>query len=826
MATDQIPREESTWKPSLWVCLLLALSTLVVYWPVTGHEFVNYDDTDYVTANPYVQAGLSAKGLAWVWHSDVARNWHPVTMLSHMLDCQFYGMRPGGHHLTSLLFHIANTLLLFVLLQKMTGARWRSGVVAALFALHPLHVESVAWVAERKDVLSTFFFLLTLSTYAAYANKSRVQSLKSKVQSPKSKVAGVAATEHATRNTFHASRFTFQAFLHPPASFLYVLSLLLFALGLMSKPMLVTVPFVLLLLDYWPLQRLQFPALPGSRFKAQGSKFKVPASAGSVQPAAPWRTAPFSRLCWEKVPFLLLSTTSCVVTFQVQQRGGSVLDVNNLPVAARVANAVMSYVRYLGKMLWPENLAALYVRKVPWPAGEVGLAAVALLAASIAVMRFARGRPYLAVGWFWYVGTLVPVIGLVQVGMQTMADRYTYIPSIGIFIAVSWGVWELACSGRGQSHSADLQSAVSRISNPQGAGTTHSAGRLETCDTADCKSALPGRRLRGLQILTTVVLAACMVVTRKQIGWWKSSETLFQRMITAVPGNYMAHYNLGNLYSRQEKLAEAVKQYEAALKAEPSYAEAHNNLGSVLLRQGRFDESVAHYSAAVRLRPEYLYYFNLANAQVDAGKAAEALVNYQQALRLNPSSSQAHHNVGIALQAEGKGDAAMAEFRVALQLQPDYESAEHNLANRLADAGKVEEAMTHYLAALRLDSKHAESYNGLGICYAMQGKYPEAERQFREAVRLKPDYAGAQSNLGNALGAQNKLEEAIPHYQKALEIDPKDFQTHFNLGLSLLGQGRRVEARNHFVEALHLHPDYPEAKKVLANLDSSAQQKK
>jgi tetratricopeptide (TPR) repeat protein len=750
MAAVETPRQEPTWKPLVCVCLFLALSTLVVYWPVTGHEFVNYDDTDYVTANPDVQAGLSSKGLAWVWHSDVARNWHPVTMLSHMLDCQLYGLKPRGHHLTSLLFHIANTLLLFLLLRKMTGALWRSGVVAALFALHPLHVESVAWVAERKDVLSTFLFLLTLWAYVAYVNRSKVRSPKSRVQTPKARIEAGAVTEHAPSPNP-------RSILHPPPSFLYVLSLLLFALGLMSKPMLVTVPFVLLLLDYWPLQRLSFPTLQSS-------------------------TTPSLRLLLEKVPFLLLSAASCVITFRVQQSGGAVLDVNNLPVAARVANALMSYVRYLGKMLWPEHLAALYLRKAPWPAWEVGLAAIALLAVSAAVIGLARRRPYLAVGWFWYVGTLVPVIGLVQVGMQTMADRYTYIPLIGIFITVAWGLGELAGTWR--------------------------VPKVVLC------------------LATALVLAACMILTREQLAWWKNSETLFQRMITAVEGNYMAHYNIGNLYSRQDKLAEAVQHYEAALKAEPNYAEAHNNLGAVLLRQGRFEEAIAHHAAAVRLKPEYLYYFNLANAQADAGKMAEAVANYQQALRLNPNSSQAHHNLGLAWQAQGKAEAAIAEFRAALRLQPDYESAEHNLANRLAEAGRLEEAIAHYLAALRLDPNHAESCNGLGICYAMQGKYPEAERQFREAVRLKTDYAGAQSNLGNALGAQNKLAEAIPHYQKALEIDPKDFQTRFNLGLSLLRQGRRAEAQAHFMEALRLHPDYPEAKKALAELDSSPEQKK
>jgi tetratricopeptide (TPR) repeat protein len=473
---------------------------------------------------------------------------------------------------------------------------------------------------------------------------------------------------------------------------------------------------------------------------------------------------------------LLLSAASCVITFGVQQSGGAVLDVSNLPIGARVGNALMSYVRYLGKMAWPEGLTPLYLRKTPWPAWGVGLAALALVAASTAAIRLARRRPYLAVGWFWYVGTLVPVIGLVQVGMQTMADRYTYIPLIGIFIILAWGGWDLA----------------DRFRTP----------------------------VAGSGFATAVVLVACMILTRTQVTYWQDSETLFRRMITAVQGNYMAHYNLGNLYSRQDKLPEAVKQYEAALSAEPNYAEAHNNLGAVLLRQRRFDEALAHYSAAVRLKPEYLYYFSLANALVDAGSPVEAVTNYREALRLNPNSSQAHHNLGLALQVQGQADAAMAEFRAALQLQPDYESAEHNLANRLADAGRLDEAIAHYQAALHLDPSHAESYNGLGICYAMQGRFPEAERQFREAVRLKPNHSGAQSNLGNALGAQNRLEEATPHYEKALEIEPKDFQTHFNLGVSLLRQGHRAEAKAHFVEALRLHPDYPEARQALAALEA------
>jgi tetratricopeptide (TPR) repeat protein len=739
-------------KESLFICLFLALGTLAVYWPVTRAEFVNYDDTDYVTQNAHVQAGLSAKSFAWAWGSEVARNWHPVTMFSHMLDCQLFGMRPGWHHLTSLLFHAANALLLFLLFKRLTGAVWRSALVAALFAFHPLHVESVAWIAERKDVLSTFFFLLTLWAYAAYVARSAAHSPQATAGSQKSEVRGPKAASRARTASQRPPRVTSHVSRLRPSWFLYVLALLLFALGLMSKPMLVTLPFVLLLLDYWPLRRFEL--------RTNHSKLRT------VFP-----------LFAEKLPFLLLTAASCVVTFLVQQKGGAVLDVSNFPPGQRIANALVSYVRYLGKMIWPEHLAALYLRKAPWPSWEIALAAVFLLTVTLVAVRFARRRPYLAVGWFWYLGTLVPVIGLVQVGMQSLADRYTYIPLIGIFIILDWGGWELVGFWR-------------------------------------VPVAVPATAA-GL------ALVACMVLTRAQLPYWHNSERLFQRMIAVTEGNYMAHYNLGNLYGREDKLAEAVQQYEAALRAEPNYAEAENNLGTILLRLRRFDEAIAHHAAAVRIRPEYLYYFNLANAYADAGKSTEAIAQYQQALRLDPSSSAAHHNLGLVLQGQGRSQEAMAEFRAALQLQPDYESAEHNLANRLADAGRLDEAIAHYLAAIRLDAKHAESYNGLGICYAMQGKMPEAERQFREAVRLNPEFAGAQSNLANALGAQDKLTEAIPHYEKALQITPNDFQTHYNFGLTLLRQGRRAEAKAQFTEALRLHPDYPEARTALAGLEST-----
>ncbi|HVM48466.1 MAG TPA: tetratricopeptide repeat protein [Candidatus Acidoferrum sp.] len=784
-------------KPSLAICLLLVLGTLAAYWPITRHEFVNYDDTDYVTQNAYVQAGLSAKGFAWAWTSEVARNWHPVTMFSHMLDCQLFGLRAGGHHLTSLLLHAANAVLLFLLLRSITGATWRSAWVAALFALHPLHVESVAWVAERKDVLSTLFFLLTLWAYASYARRSGLRIRETTVNPRRT-------AQHAPRNTPVAPRATSRT-----AAFLfYALALLLFALGLMSKPMLVTLPFVLLLLDYWPLGR--FTSLEsqaqrlGSKVSSLASKQETTrtTSHATFDPRHARKSQIVNRIL-EKLPFFALSAASCVVTFRVQQKGGAVLDAVNLPLTARLINAVVSYARYLVKMMWPEHLAALYVRSVPWPEWEVALAAVFLLTATALALIFARRLRYLPVGWFWYLGTLVPVIGLVQVGMQTMADRYTYIPLIGIFVIIAWGGWDLAaCRLRNNAAAPDLGSA-------------------EASDWAAWRWTAQCPRVGALAVVALAVLAACLVCTRAQLPYWENSERLFQRMIAVDPGNYMAHYNLGNLYSRQDKPAQAVQEYEAALRAQPHYAEAENNLGSVLLHLRRFDEAIEHHAAAVRLRPEYLYVFNLGNAYADAGKPTEAIAAYREALRLDPKASAAHHNLGLVLQGQGKNQEAIAEFRAALDLQPDYESAEHNLANRLAEAGRLDEAIAHYLAAIRLDPKHAENYNGLGICYAMQGKMPEAEQQFREAVRLNPKYPNAQSNLANALGSQNKLAEAISHYETALQIAPDDYQTHFNLGLTLARQGRRAEAKAQFAEALRLHPDYPEAAKAMAELGST-----
>src|ERR1019366_6672388 len=503
------------------IMALLAAATVAVFWQVSRHEFVNYDDPAYVTYNPMVQQGLTWPGVAWAFgelHGE-ATYWHPVTWLSHMLDCQLFGLRPAGHHLSSLFLHTLNTLLLFVLLRRMTGRRGPSAMVAALFALHPLQVDSVAWIAERKNLLSTLFFMLTLWAYARYAEvqsrQAAVQSLKSKVQSrgkevqgPKSNVqsretAGrsqkseASYAQHATRNTQQGPRST----LHAPR--FYVLSLLFFALGLMSKPMLVTLPFVMLLLDYWPLRRPELKTLD-------------------------FRLKTLLPLLLEKLPFLALSAVSSLVTIQGHESLGALVSVEQLPMSDRLANAAVACALYLRKLVWPVDLSVFYLQPGRWPVEAVAGSALLLLGITATVVWQGRRRPYLIVGWLWFLGMLVPVIGLVQAHVQALADRFAYVPAIGVFVMVVWAAAEWAARLR----NADFQSAVSRISNPQSADTDRSAGRSEICDTADWKSALP-YGLAGL------ALAGCVVMTSLQLRYWRNSVTLLQRVVQVEPGSFM-----------------------------------------------------------------------------------------------------------------------------------------------------------------------------------------------------------------------------------------------------------------------------------------------
>jgi Flp pilus assembly protein TadD len=598
------------------VCLFLIVITIAVYWQTRNHEFVSYDDDAYVIENPQVQAGLTRQTIIWSFTTTHVANWHPLTWLSHMMDCQLYDLNPSGHHLTNVLFHLANTVLLFLLLNRSTGSSWRSGFVAALFAVHPLHVESVAWVAERKDVLCTLFWLLTMWTYIYYVEKPRLHR--------------------------------------------YLLTLLTLGLGLMAKPMLVTLPFVLLLLDYWPLGRFQAgPA--GSNDQAQ---VQLPLSSVKTR-------MPSSRLIWEKAPFFVVSLASCVVTFLVQQKGGAVETVADFPLTIRIGNALVSYVSYMGKMIWPQNLAVFYPHPgTSLPRWQPVAAGLLLICITIGVIRAGRKRAYLTVGWLWYLGTLVPVIGLVQVGAQALADRYTYVPLIGLFIMISWFIPDLLSAWRHRGI------------------------------------------LLGGAALTLV--SALMVCTWMQLQHWKNDLTLFEHALKVTANNYLAHDSLGNALAEQGKLDQAITHYNAALRINPNSLNTHNNLGVAFLEGGDIDKAITHYYAALRLKSDSAEtHNNLGVAFFSMGQLNKAISHYLTAIELDPTFGKAYNNLGNVLFQQGKLDEAIIQYQRALETKTNYPEAHNNLGVALAQQGKMDEAIIQFEEALRLKPGYAQARTNL-----------------------------------------------------------------------------------------------------------------
>jgi tetratricopeptide (TPR) repeat protein len=686
---------------------LLVLVTIALYWPVMRHDFISYDDPIYVTDNPHVRAGLSWEGLVWAFgrvHGSQTY-WHPLTWVSHMVDCQLYGLKPGGHHLTSVLLHAANTVLVFLVFRRMTGAYWRCVTLAALFALHPLQVDSVAWVAERKTLLSAFFWLLSLWAYVRYAEvqspKSKVQTPKSEFQSPKSKVQslGFRVQSPASHITDHGSRIT-----HYPSLF-YVLSLFFTACGLMCKPVLVTLPFVLLLLDYWPLQRFQLstlnaqrstsPPLRGLELKTQGSRLKV-----------------FLPLLWEKLPFFALAAASSVITVLAHQALGMLNPVSMPPWDARLENALVSYVRYLGKTFWPSRLAIFYPYPTAWPMWEVVTCALLLLAISGLVLGTARSRPWLFVGWFWFLGVLVPFVGLIQAGAQAMADRFMYVPALGILVALIWGLHGLAKGGRYQQS--------------------------------------------GLSVAGAAAIVLCLVLTRQQLGYWNNSQTLFQHALEVTESNYLAHNNLGSALDAKSQIDQAMTEFQEAIRLKPDYALAHNNLGIALDAKGRLDEAIREFREVIRLKPNYAEaHKNLGMALYRQSQIEEAIRELQKAVRLKPDDAEAHNSFGNALFRQGQIEEAIRQFREAIRLQPDFAEAHNNFGNALVRQGQTDDGIREFQEAIRLKPDYALAHSNLGIALVRKGQIDEGIREFQEAVRLKPDFAEARHNLARALAMKN-----------------------------------------------------------------------
>jgi tetratricopeptide (TPR) repeat protein len=701
---------------TIMLAAVLGLLTFALYAPVLRYGFLAYDDNAYVTANPRVPGGLTPANIQWAFTSVVAGNWHPLTVLSHMADCQLYGLRPWGHHLTSILLHSLNTALVFLLWQRLTGAQWRSAAVAALFGWHPLHVESVAWVAERKDVLSGCFGFLALLLYSRFA-----QNDPAGARDPGDKPAGI--------------------FRLLPASRFYWLALLCFVLGLLSKPMLVTWPFVLLLLDYWPLKRL-WP--------------------GRVWP-----------LVVEKIPFFAVAAAASAVTFLAQKHAGAMMSLTVASPALRCENAPISYVTYLAKLFWPAHLAAFYPFPASLPIAEVVLAGLCLGAISALVWLKRQWHPYLPVGWFWFLGTLMPVIGLVQVGGQAMADRYSYIPSVGVFILVVWGAGELSRNGRRQT-----------------------------------------------QVLAGVGLTALILycgATWRQIGYWQNTEILFRHALAVTADSPTARNCLGLGLMEERQTNAAVREFQAAVRLNPGASEALDNLAVLRAVAGQTGEAIAEFQQAIQARPAYAdAHFNYAGLLAGIGQTNQAIAEYEQTLRLQPDDAEAGFKLANLLARKGLTNEAIGRFQETLRRQPAYAEARNNLGNLLIAAGRTNDGVQQFQAAIRAKPDYADAHFNLGNAFFRSGQLDEAIAQYRAVTVLRSNSVPAHYYLGVALARKNDVAGAISELEEALRLKPDYALAHNRLGLLLGTQGRLDEAVGHFREAVRLQPDYAEATNNLA----------
>ena len=632
-------------------------------WAVFGQtlqfDFVNYDDNQYVYDNPHVSRGLTFNAIGWAFTHVHSGNWHPLTTLTHMFDCQLYGLHPWGHHLGNVLLHATAVVLLFFALRQLTGAVWRSAFVAAVFAFHPLHVESVAWISERKDVLSGLFFMLTLMAYGRYARQQKTSG---------------------------------KQFVSPVRYPAYWVALLLFALGLLSKPMLVTLPFVLLLLDWWPLQRVAI-------FEGEST---------------------VSQLAREKIPFLLLSAASAAVTIWAQ--ANAELSLEKLTFPLRVGNAFASYAAYLRQMFYPAGLAVFY----PHPAHslevwKVGVSILLLLLISVGVAFGSRKHPYLPVGWLWYLGMLVPVIGLVQVGSQAMADRYSYLPQIGLYIIVAWGAVDFCGSWR--------------------------------------------QRRVFLGTGAVAILASLLVLAHVQATYWKSSISLWTHALACTSESSLPHNDLGFALTTQGKLAEGIQHFERALQLKPDYAEAYNNLGYALGSQGKLPQAIQDFERAIELKPDYAEaHNNLGLALAIEGKLPEGIEQCRHALQLKPDYAEAHNDLGFVLASQGKLSEAIQHYEHALELKPDYVEALNNLAYLLATSPDV--SLRNAVRSIAL-SQHANQLTGgrnpvvlgtLAAAYGEGGRYHDAVDVVTRAIEQAA--AAGNSSLVNTLESNLQLYKA------------------------------------------------------------------
>jgi protein O-mannosyl-transferase len=674
-------------KLTLRLCLALASLTLFCYLPSAGHEFISIDDHQYVTDNPHVTGGLTWQNIAWAFRSGYACNWHPLTWISHMLDCQLFGLEAGGQHLTNVFYHVVNTVLVFVVFSRMTGRIWPSAFLAAFFGWHPVHVESVAWISERKDVLSAFFWLLSLLAYQRYVKCGRDMLWP---------VKPTAELDNPPRDLLRAGERKTRW---------YLITLLFFAFGLMSKPMVVTLPFVLLLLDFWPLQRITLEEIKGTSVKA-------------------------ARLVCEKLPFFVLAILSSIITFYVQDKGGATSSLASIPLTLRLENSVVAYASYVGKMIWPAKLMVLYPYTGHLPAAQICAASIFLLAVTSICLKGVKRFPFLTVGWLWFVGTLVPVIGLVQVGSQSMADRYTYIPSMGFFVVLIWG----------------SLSWLDRFPN----------GKV------------------FLSSCALTALGCCLALTSVQLRYWQSSLRLSLHSIEVDPNNYLACNALGKALDDLGKHEEAFAWFSKSVALAPCYSEGQYNLAASFVDQGMFQQALLHFKLALWIDPGSANALHgLGNTFLKLGKFKEAAEQLSKAIRLEPGNAGVHHDLGVVLLKQGNLAAAATEFSEAVRLNPNHLDARRNLGVTLAEQGRPTDALPHLKRAVELAPADPAMRFNYGLALMEAGAFAAAEIQFKAGARLRPQESRFHYRLAVTYARQRKYAEAIEQYGETIRLAPE-----------------------------------------------------
>lgn len=684
-------RKNHKLRPDILVCLFLLIAILVVYWQIRNHALINFDDIPFILMNPHVRNGLSFKGIAWAFSFPGHDYWHPLTWLSHMLDCHLYGLKFGMHHQISLILHILNSILLFLAFKKMTGAVWKSAFIAVVFALHPINVESVAWLAERKNVLSLFFGLLTILAYIHYSKR--------------------------------------------PSVLKYLPMLFVYALGLMSKPMVATLPFALLLLDYWPLCRINLTHSVGNNQK--------PTEPNNTR----FQKSRALHLVLEKIPMFMLSALCIFLSSLAVQRLGSVISTASVPMTLRIENALVSYISYIAKMIWPHNLAVYYPFPQTLPLWQVAGAGLLLVCISFLVLLKVRSKPYLAVGWFWYIGTLVPVVGLVQAGLwPAIADRFTYVPFIGLFIIIAWGVPDLF----DQWHYREIK----------------------------------------LSILAAAFFATLAATTYQQVGYWRNSITLFEHALDVTTNNYIAHQKLGEALKLQNKNAAAANHYLEALRIKPDMFATQLFLGMLLRDEGELNKAINHLSKALRLKPDRSEpYYELGVTLEKQGDFDGAIRHYLEALRIKPDLAKAQNNLGIILARQKKDKEAIFHFHEAIRIDSDYTDSYFNLAVMYANQKKIEKAIRYYKKALYLNPNMAQAlYNLSWILISSEDK---KFRNGEEAVKLTERLCKITQNhqwlaldaLAAAYAETGRFDKAVSVAQKALELALKQGSNELVLGI-------------------------------------------